>query len=189
MLKYVPIYTGIWADKRFKSLSPQARLLFIFLFSNESVTLTGIYEVDIEVMEIRLKLTKTFVDVFDEVINSGMIKFDEEKNIVWVVNRFKFIPNLNIKTITGAIHELNKIKHKFKDEFIVMYENILKPYKAALNGFDVDTERMLDYESVQNWSKLYKTTKDLRGFLVRRTNNPQRVDEVLKQYGRNVDGL
>lgn len=38
------IHTRIWTDSFFESLSPQEKLLFIFLITNENIGLTGAYE-------------------------------------------------------------------------------------------------------------------------------------------------
>ena len=88
MNDYVVLYTKIWNDKKFKKLG-DARFPFLYLLTNENINLSGIYELDIEIFETKMKLGSKSKKMFKDLIDSGMIKWDEEYEIIWVVNRFK----------------------------------------------------------------------------------------------------
>ena len=121
MLKYSPFYTQIWSDKKFKTLSTDAKLIFIYTFTTDELTLTGIYTFNKEVCKLKTHLTKGFDVSFTEVMISGLIKYDEKEDMIWVINRFKLLPAKSAKVIVGAIDELNHIRHSFREDFLKKY--------------------------------------------------------------------
>jgi len=50
MADYRQIHTRIWKDSWFIELEPCDKLLFIYLFSNERASVSGIYDISIKVM-------------------------------------------------------------------------------------------------------------------------------------------
>lgn len=53
------VFTKIWKDSYFLKLSQQEQLVFLFLITNDSVGLTGIYELDDSVILSALKISQT----------------------------------------------------------------------------------------------------------------------------------
>ena len=148
------------------------RLLFIYLFANDNVSLSGIYELDRDTAIAKLKLPRDLEQLMEEIVNIGLIKWDSPKDMVFVTNRFKLIPNKSPKVIQGVINELNIISHPFKEEFIKAYKDYLKDYIPNLKGYEDKDYDLLNKEQLLAFQKLAGRGKGLRSFTL--TGNIQR---------------
>ena len=52
MPKYRPVYTKIWKDRDFLKAGKDAKLLFLYFITNESITNSGIYEIPIKTISV-----------------------------------------------------------------------------------------------------------------------------------------
>lgn len=87
MAEYRQIHTHTWKDTWFLGLKPNQKLLFVYLFSNERVSLSGIYELPLPVICFETGLAE------DEVTNilvafqqDGKVYYDRAESVIWVVN-------------------------------------------------------------------------------------------------------
>ena len=182
-LNYIPLYTSIWSDKRFKKLPDNDnRILFIYLFANPQVTLTGIYNLDLDVCRLKVKTLRDFDIVFNETVESGIIKWDKDNEIIFIINRFKFIPNKSAKIVQGIISELNMINHPFKDEFIKIYKDFFGNYRPILKEYADETVDILTEEQIKAWQKLGWQKPRIKKFYMDRGYSEQRIDEVIRQH-------
>lgn len=111
MAVYKSLYTKIWLDGKFKKLKPDTKLLFIYLGWHPSISITGIYEVDLEVAKLQLKLERDIFECIEELIESGFILFDYDYSHVFVRNHFKYLPKSSpyvflTQTIDQARHRI-----------------------------------------------------------------------------------
>ena len=180
MPSYKHFHCQIWGDKKFKKLSSLAKLVFIYLFTNDRVTLSGIYEPDLEVAKLLLRL-EDFNKFFEEVINSTNVKWDAEKEVIWIINRFKYIPTRSSKVIVGVIDELNTIDHSFKDEFIKKYSEDLKPFAFRLKGKEGEEANLLTEYNIRNLRKIYPDNKSIKNFLSTKGYDIEKIDTILKR--------
>ena len=187
MPNFIPFYNEIWSDKKFRQLSPSkhnpdgnAKWLFIYLFTNHSVTLSGIYPLDIEEAKLKIPI-KDFDTSFNEVIQSGMVKWDADNEMMFVVNRFKFIPNKSGKVAKGVIDNLNTIIHPFKDEFLKLYrdDKDLKIYISQLDTYTDKDFNLLNKEQIQAFIKLGWHKDRLKKFYMDRDYPEQKIDSIL----------
>lgn len=83
MAEYRQIQTRTWKDEWFLGLPPDFKLLFIYLFSNESASVAGIYEIAIPVMVFETGLSR-------ERVEEGLAAFAAagkayyEDGVIWV---------------------------------------------------------------------------------------------------------
>ncbi|MCM8804222.1 MAG: hypothetical protein NC833_03090 [Candidatus Omnitrophica bacterium] len=132
MPEYVPLFTKIWSDTKFKKLSKEAKLLFLYLGWNPNINLLGIYEPDWEVTKVQTKLGDIKIPL-TELINEKMIFYDEEHNLIFVKNHFKYQPKNSPLVKKGVIRELNQLNHlKFKNLFIQIYYDYIKDSLSEL---------------------------------------------------------
>lgn len=84
---YRQIHTSIWKKPWFLDLEPQEKLLFIYLFSNDTTHLTGLYEISLRTMAsetcLDMESVKQILAKFEQI---GKVHYDYERSIVWVVN-------------------------------------------------------------------------------------------------------
>jgi len=188
MLDYIQFYTSIWSDKKFKNLkNSDSRILFIYLFTNKNITLTGIYEIDVEECILKSRLdNKEFKSAFDDIIANGLIKFDARDGLIWIVNRFKLILPKSAKVIVGAIEELNRLDHHFKKEFIEKYNDILHPFIFRLGNYKLTENQVYGEEFILNAAKIYNSRDSLRRFVINKGFDAERLDSIIDKVLPNL---
>jgi len=89
MANYRQIHVSIWKDEWFLDLDPREKLLFIYLFSNESTSLAGIYKIPLKVIAFETCLDTEYVlGAIDKFSQAGKVHYDN--GIVWVVNMWRY---------------------------------------------------------------------------------------------------
>jgi len=71
MGSYRPIYSTIWKDPDFERYDPNAKLLFIYLCTNASVTESGIYRLTVRSMSNETSIDQ---DTLTVILQSGLLK-------------------------------------------------------------------------------------------------------------------
>ena len=83
------IHTSMWKDEYFMEFTTTEKLLFIYFFSNEMTTLSGVYKIPMKVIQFETGIQMRYIE-------SAMKKFEEQKKIyyrdgiVFVVNFQKY---------------------------------------------------------------------------------------------------
>lgn len=192
MLDFVPFYVHTWSDKKVKELTAEQTVLFTYLFANEALTLCGIYELDIELCEHRLKnkLNGKFAEAFQALINAELIAFDSTKHIIWIINRFKILRRMSEseKIVAGVVKELRFINHPFKDMFIEKYADLLRHqiWRLPEQEEKLEPDYFLDPTQLRELNKFYKTRSSLKSFLLHRHCNEQKIDDILAKVLPNL---
>lgn len=152
MANYRQIHVSIWKDSWFLDLEPDEKLLFIYLFSNESTSLSGIYRVSKKVIAFETGLKSQRID---EILNkfnaAGKVYF--ENDIIWVVHMRKFHETRSTKVQTRIESDLSDIPDcQLKRDYIAHFdaENTLSiPYR-----YHIDTlPRVADKDKEENKDK------------------------------------
>ena len=113
MLKpYRIISTEMWRDSYFLDLSPNEKLFFIYLLTNESTTQCGIYELPLSHASMETKLSQEEILV---ILN----KFSRDKKIVYsidtrevaIINWNKYNANMSPYTMQRVADELKNVKN------------------------------------------------------------------------------
>jgi len=84
-MSYRVFDTRTWQDPWFESLSPKAKLLFIYLWTNEICNQAGMYQ--ISQRRIEFEVGFKIDDVMEEL--KEKVFWDKKRNIVWVKNFLK----------------------------------------------------------------------------------------------------
>jgi hypothetical protein len=184
MPSYNDVHTKIWEDPKFRAYKPNAKLIFLNVWTNSNANLCCIYELDRELSVFQTGLTKEeYNAAFQEIQDSGAIEYDPEHRLVWVVNRFKYRPK-SPAVIVGAITELNFIyNHIFVQKFIDRYMVFLLPfidrlhtvYRPSLNKqTDKQTDKQtnkdlstyLSTENIKTLKSVFKDTPTVKSHLL-----------------------
>jgi hypothetical protein len=89
MANYRQIHVSIWKDEWFLELEPDEKLLFIYLFSNESASLSGLYKLALKVICFETCLEKAFVlKTLKKFEQADKVYYRE--GVVWVKNMAKY---------------------------------------------------------------------------------------------------
>jgi len=119
---YHTIRSSIWEDQKFSKLSPQAKLFYIYSFSNHRCPMSGIYKIAIKTMSFELNVDDC-TELLIENIKIGLLAYDFEKNVIWVIGKIKhdksWTSTQRKKSIIHSLDEFNKCS--FMDEVISKY--------------------------------------------------------------------
>lgn len=102
------IHTQIWKDDYFLELAPEEKLLFIYLFSNENTSLTGLYKISMRVICFETGLDQRFVaDTLSKFEQAGKVCY--ENNLMWVINMRKYHETRSPTIKTAIAKDLARI--------------------------------------------------------------------------------
>jgi len=126
MSNYRPVYTRIWRDKNFKRSKKDAKLLFLYLISNEDTNNSGIYQIAISTIS-----AETGIPVKGalKLLTDGSMKnitYDWENGYVFIHNMQKYSPGGRPKHVGRGIlreHENSKITGLWK-KFDQLYPSL-----------------------------------------------------------------
>ena len=127
------IDTFIWSDAWFESLSPRAKLAFIYLWTNETCNAAGMYEISSN--RIEFELGYDIDTIYAEL--KPKVEWYHDQSLIWVKNFFKY----QAQSSKFAIAALNSIK-SYPDRlqmFIKYNAKILGGYKIDLSRYHIDT--------------------------------------------------
>jgi len=179
-MPYRKFDTGTWQDPWFEDLPVNAKLAFVYFWTNEICNQAGIYEIS----EKRFLFDLGYgIDTISSVLNPKIIWYPDKK-IVWVRNFFK----RQCQNGKFAISAMNSIKSDpFKLQLFIDYNRkILQGLKIDLSSYHIDmvsipypTEqnRTVQYRAVQNSTEQIKKTPapEIEKFepLPKKNNNPE----------------
>ena len=191
MSQYLPFYTDIWSDKNFKRIIQQDGnylKIYMYLVFNPHITLTGIYDVDLDECQHKTRTGDAFESVFKSIVSGDYnIEFDSACDKVFIVNRFKYLPSHSPKVVAGAIAELNHLSHPFKQAFIKKYHAMLEPFMFKLDGFKPNPHDNFNAEEfVINASKLYNSRTSLTRFLANRNMPAETIESIISKVLPNI---
>lgn len=137
MANYRQIHTQIWRDNWFLDLEPDEKLLFIYLFSNDSTNLAGLYEIHQRVIELETGLDKKRIEeILNRFEREGKVHYQD--GIVWIVNMKKYHSNAgekvrrSIEIIVEGIPDC-EVKQKYCIYNGITTENTLSEKKDTLS--------------------------------------------------------
>lgn len=136
-MAYRKFDTGTWQDPWFEDLSPEAKLAFIYLWTNETCNQAGIYEISEK--RIKFELGYGIDTIYSEL--DTKIFWDKDKKTIWVKNFFK----RQCQNYKFAISALNSIKDdpgKLK-VFIEYNQEFIESFKDKNGKKYIDISRYL----------------------------------------------
>lgn len=157
MSKLKSINTSIWSDPWFESISNEAKLLFLYLITNDHNNMLGIYELSIRKISFETGISKDIVEeelkMFEE---AGKIKYRE--NYIILINFLKhqkFNGNMkksaidvhNLLPETLRINGLHLDREKTEQSFLTLSEGFAKPLGMVRKvEVEVEDEKEIELE-------------------------------------------
>lgn len=92
------LYEGLWSDRKFRALGPDAKLLFIWSWSPPHSAACGLYRASWKDLEDAIDgpgeecLDDRVALALEQLGEAGMVKYDPDREVLWVVNRVKYAP-------------------------------------------------------------------------------------------------
>jgi hypothetical protein len=115
--RYVTVTEDLWTDAKFLKLSSEARLLFIWSWMPPHANVCGIYKCSLRDLERALGasvvngsqgLRERVERALDELRSLNMLHFDGENEVLWVVNKVKYVAK-TAKTAAFMQKELRRV--------------------------------------------------------------------------------
>jgi hypothetical protein len=93
MGRYRKVDSKIWNDDKFRSLTDDGKLVFLFILTHPHMTGLGAMRATIPGLAAELKWsTKAFQEAFGEALRKGIIEYDEDACFVGLPNFIKYNP-------------------------------------------------------------------------------------------------
>ena len=151
MSKLRSVSTKFWSDPFIEDITPNQKLLFLYLITNDLTNMLGIYEVSIKKMSFETGIKKDEVEKGLKVFES-LSKVKYMGNYVILVNYLKH-QNFNTNMKKSAIDIYNGLPNVLKDSSITVsksnplegFETLLKHY-GMVPKVEVETESEFEVE-------------------------------------------
>jgi hypothetical protein len=141
MSNYCPLYTSIWNDAKFTEYTSEQQLIFIYLISNPSCKLSGIYQISPKQISYSTNIDRNkVVDSLKE-FDSETIEYDAAAGVVFIKNHFKHNLNKigNPKTMLQSLLKSSDLTDHddFWDLFIQKYNKKIINLVTKIKDFDI----------------------------------------------------
>lgn len=120
----------LWTDRKFLALSTDARLLFIWAWSPPHSAACGLYRASWKQLKRglgaqeageRRTIDTRLEDALQELDARGMVRYDREEEVLWVVNRVKHAATSRRAATLMAAEVRSAPDSPLVDEFLVRY--------------------------------------------------------------------
>ena len=127
MSNYCPIYTSIWSDIKFTEYTAEQQLIFLYLTTNPSCEISGIYQISPKQIAYSTNIDKdVVVDILSDRFNTDVLEYDFESGTIFVKDFFKYnsVKGGNPTSIYKKIKtNLESIKNqRFVSDFLAIYK-------------------------------------------------------------------
>jgi DnaD/phage-associated family protein len=188
MAKFRAIYHQIWADEDFQLYTPEAKLIFIYLCTNNATSESGIYHVTKKTIS---NDTNIPIETVSQVLSNGLknVSYDLDNSCVYVKRFRKYNAGGQPNLIRLSIISDVKLLHMSKlwDEFIKDYPIYTDDVTNTLKLFDNCLPTVASKVSEGNSTKVTLTakvnTKVVETDNSKKTNNNEEV--VFTVYQNN----
>lgn len=147
MSKLRSLSTSFWSDPYIEELTPNQKLLFIYLITNEKTNMLGIYESSIRKMSFETGIEKGEVlKALKRFESDNKVKY--QSNYVILVNYMKY-QNYNTNMMKSAIDVYNNLPNELKIKGLeVCKSNPKEGFRILCKGFRIlpKREREREYE-------------------------------------------
>lgn len=110
MNRYSQIYSQIWFDGKYTSLSDTAKLMFLYVLTSPHGNMIGYYRLPVAYAACDLGWDKKdVISALDELTVAGMISYDDKANVVLIKNFLKYNPIQNESQAKGAAKLLDDV--------------------------------------------------------------------------------
>ena len=138
MAKYRKIDTRIWNDRKFNSLSDDAKYLFIYILAHQNLTSIGAVRTSLAGLsgELCWELDRT-KNAFAEITNLKLVQFDDKSFLLWLPNFLKYNKPESPNVVRSWAQSLDYLPEcDLKDELIskifLFVSSMSKSYVEAL---------------------------------------------------------
>lgn len=129
-MAYRTIDPRMWSDDKFRRLSDDGKMLFVYLVTCPHCRIGGIYLLDkLYAMADLGWSEKRLEKAFPELTISGMALYDEENRVILLPNFLKYDKAENPNQVKAIISNLESLPYSLlTDKFLGLLEQLTKPF-------------------------------------------------------------
>lgn len=136
---YRTIETSLWTDPVVRTLSPEGKLLFLYLITSPQGHVAGIYHLPPVLISHETGLTVQQIDTLSDTLSSvGLARFDKKTDVVWVKNMARYQARGDKSHRAAGAHLATLHNSCLIQEFLRMYPQVKKYFKAYPIGYPTD---------------------------------------------------
>ncbi|KHO63382.1 DnaD and phage-associated domain [Thermoanaerobacter sp. YS13] len=154
---YSKIESKFWQDEKIRTLSPNARYIFLYLLTSPHRNMLGLYFLPDLYAAFDVGLSpEQFKEGFQELLRKGLVNYDETNHVVFIKNFLKHNPLENPNQVKKAIKKLQEIPRTplLKDLYEYI-KNELKPHKPHYNALLEELRKLLGEQFVEQFNKQF----------------------------------
>ncbi|MEW6573156.1 MAG: DnaD domain protein [Bacillota bacterium] len=134
MAEYWNVSTQIWTRPEVQEASADAKLIYIYLWTNERRTLSAIYPMSIKTIADQTGIEPACVSkAIEELSAAALVEYDYDRRVVWVIDAVKSIPDID--------RDQNKLKNIVKNLSVLpdtpLIINFLQKYSYLTIPFQI----------------------------------------------------
>lgn len=145
MSKLRSVSTAFWSDTFIEELSPNEKLLFLYLITNDKTNMLGIYELSIKKMSFDTGIDK-------DIILKALKKFESLSKVKYVKNHIVLVnfmkhQNYNTNMKKSAIDIYNELPNELKNsELSISKDNPLEGFERLSNHYGMVSKEEVELE-------------------------------------------
>ncbi|MDI9418754.1 MAG: hypothetical protein QM399_01065 [Bacillota bacterium] len=142
--RYSKVFVKIWHSKDFRTLSGDAKLLFVYLLTSPHRNMGGFYYLPFPYLCFDIGLDENRVaKAFQELEDRGMAVYDKDAQVVLIRKWFLYNPIENQNQAKGLNKQLAEIpKSRLFESFVNCVKEHCKYTETILKGFDISFETL-----------------------------------------------
>jgi len=123
------IQSQFWRDPKVRALSVDAKLLFLYLVTNDHSHISGIYYIPVTLIQHETTLSsKALREAFDSLTEASLVAYDTQTEVVWVINMLRHQTSycgMNGKIIRSVTNQLKTLHDsELIDCFVMFYSDL-----------------------------------------------------------------
>lgn len=128
--RYIRIASKIWQDDKFRAISDEAKLLYLYILTSQHSNMIGYYLLPKPYVAYDLKwLPEQLNKRFSELLQIGLIKYCDKGDVVLIPNFLKYNTIQNPNQAKGAVNRLKEVpQNTLVDEFLACIKEYAEPF-------------------------------------------------------------
>lgn len=128
--RYIRIASKVWQDDKFRTISDEAKLLYLYILTSQHSNMIGYYLLPKPYVAYDLKWLPEQLDKrFTELLQIGLVKYCDKGDVVLIPNFLKYNTIQNPNQAKGAVNRLKEVpQNTLVDEFLACIKEYAEPF-------------------------------------------------------------
>lgn len=128
--RYIRIASKVWQDDKFRTISDEAKLLYLYILTSQHSNMIGYYLLPKPYVAYDLKWLPEQLDKrFTELLQIGLVKYCDKGDVVLIPNFLKYNTIQNPNQAKGAVNRLKEVpQNTLVDEFLTCIKEYAEPF-------------------------------------------------------------